>query len=221
LDETNIDDDKLQKVRVDVKSRNESLTPTTGGCVIDRFFRLRQKVATYSVKFRFLSLFIAIETIFRKFHLGFFEMRSSTNTRRFLFLAILLLDFSLRTYQIFALTLTPSTAPEQIIKSQLAALQKDDMTEVFQYASPGNKAQVGGDVNRFAQMVKSGPYQFLIGHSKAELLLESSMFKSKQYLVRVVSEDVKIHEYWWSLSRCNIEGPWLGCYMVDAVIPNV
>lgn len=148
-------------------------------------------------------------------------MRSVRANWTSILVVFFVVGLSMRTTgQVLALTLTPSTAPEQIIKSQLKALQHNDMTGVFQFASPGNKAQVGGDINRFGEMVRSGPYQFLIGHSNAELLLESSMARSKQFLVRITSDNESIHEYWWSLSRCNIEGPSAGCYMVDAVIPN-
>jgi hypothetical protein len=121
----------------------------------------------------------------------------------------------------FAFTLTPSTDPEHIVQSQLLAFQQQDMAGVYQYGSPNNKAQVG-DLDRFTHMIQNskGPYKWLIGHSKSDILLSSQMSASKQYLVRVVCpKESKIMEYWWSLSRCKI-GPHAGCYMVDAVIPN-
>ena len=88
-----------------------------------------------------------------------------------------------------------------------------------------------------------------MGHTRSEILLESKMAESRQYLVRVTSsldtassspldlnrddndeeegesglrESVaqkKVLEYWWSLSRCKT-GEFSGSYMVDAVIPN-
>jgi hypothetical protein len=98
------------------------------------------------------------------------------------------------------------------------------MPGVFRFASPRNKAHFGGDVNRFEDMVNRGPYQFLINHSKAEILLQSSLAQSQQYLVRVIPagypRKASIQEYWWSLSRCRDQGPDAGCYMVDAVLPN-
>jgi hypothetical protein len=121
-----------------------------------------------------------------------------------------------------AFQLSPSTSPQEVVKQQLQALQQDEMALVYQFASPGNKERTG-DVKRFGQMVRSGPYKHLIEHQKSIILLESTMASSQQYLVRIVPKDFeesgRICEYWWSLSRC-IEGEYAGSYMVDAVIPN-
>lgn len=141
--------------------------------------------------------------------------------RSLLFSPLLLFFFLLVvTPTAFAFTLTPSTNPEQIVQSQLLAFQQQDMAGVYQYASPNNQAQVG-NLDRFTQMIQNnnGPYKWLIGHEKSDILLSSNMAASKQYLVRVVCHKSKIVEYWWSLSRCKM-GPHAGCYMVDAVIPN-
>jgi len=118
-------------------------------------------------------------------------------------------------------SLSPSTTPEQVLLSQLAALQKDDMAGVYEYASPNNKRRTG-DIQTFSMMVRQGPYKNLIGHKRADILMTSNIAASKQFLVRVLPADdpMKVVEYWWSLSRCNV-GPYAGCYMVDAVIPNL
>ena len=124
-------------------------------------------------------------------------------------------------------SLTPATTPEKIIELQLQALQHKNMDGVFEFASPMNKANVGNDPEKFAQMVESGPYKFLVGHTKSTVLLASRIANSMQYLVRVqpTSEDYpnkSMVEYWWSLSRVQTPGnPNQGCYMVDAVIPNI
>eukprot|EP00980_Cylindrotheca_fusiformis_P019258 scaffold6572_cov106-Cylindrotheca_fusiformis.AAC.10 len=124
-----------------------------------------------------------------------------------------------------SLVLTPATTPDEIIKSQLTAFQHSDIHGVFRFASPGNKAQFGGDIKRFEAMINVGPYRFLRKHTKAEILLESRLAQSKQYLVRIIPDGypkkATIQEYWWSLSRCKARGPDVGCYMVDAVIPNM
>ena len=119
-----------------------------------------------------------------------------------------------------AFVLNPATTPEQIIESQLIALKKDDMAGVYEFASPNNKAQTGS-IDKFGQMVRSGPYTYLVGHEESAILLESTLGASKQFLVRVIPSDPKktAVEYWWSLSRCRT-GENQGCFMVDAVIPN-
>ncbi|KAL3931379.1 MAG: hypothetical protein SGARI_004222 [Bacillariaceae sp.] len=94
------------------------------------------------------------------------------------------------------------------------------MDQVYLFASPPNKERTG-DVARFGQMVRSGPYKPLVQHQKSLIVLESAMAKSRQFLVRIVpsNESGRVVEYWWSLSRCNA-GEFRGSYMVDAVIPN-
>jgi len=144
-----------------------------------------------------------------------------------------------------AFQLNPSTPPGEIIERQLAALKDGDFGTVYEFASPGNKEQTGNVAN-FAKMVRSGPYRYLVGHSRSDILLESKIAASCQFLVRVISTSTstsssldldldeegedellssqdtraeKVMEYWWSLSRCR-SGEFTGSYMVDAVIPN-
>jgi len=138
-------------------------------------------------------------------------------------------------YYCTAFQLSPSTKPGEIVERQLAALQDDDMAAVYKFASPANKEQTGNSAN-FGKIVRSGPYRYLVGHSRSEILLESKMGTSYQFLVRVIPSSFslengkeesfsrkksrrKVVEYWWSLSRCN-NGEFAGSYMVDAVIPN-
>jgi len=145
------------------------------------------------------------------------------------------------TVEAFSLpSLNPSSTPEQVIQSQLAALKSNDMSKVFRYASPSNKDRVGGDVQKFDEMVRSGPYRFLVGHRNAEILLVNDIYAptSRRFLVRVVPDETcmtaednrlqlietttnnsLVHDYWWVLSRSR-KGPDVGCYMVDAVLPN-
>ena len=115
--------------------------------------------------------------------------------------------------------LTPAMTPQQ-------ALQQDDMARVFGYASPNNRANVGGSIERFGTMVRSGPYKYLIRHKRADVLLTVSSSSNPQRwrgLVRVSCSDEcdkETTEFWWLLSRCGEGGDYPGCFMVDAVIPN-
>ena len=61
-----------------------------------------------------------------------------------------------------AFQLTPSTPAEKIIEEQLAALKEGDMEGVYRFASPGNKAQTGGNVENFSKMIRSGPYRCVV-----------------------------------------------------------
>ena len=122
-----------------------------------------------------------------------------------------------------ALALTPAMTPQQVVQRQLSALQQDDMRQVFFYASPNNKANVGGSIERFGSMVRSGPYKYLIHHKQADVLMTVSSNPDRwRGLVRVVcsdGSDKETTEFWWLLSRCQ-GGDYPGCFMVDAVIPN-
>lgn len=64
-----------------------------------------------------------------------------------------------------------SHTPLDIVNFQLSALQDDDMYTVFKYASPSNKAATG-PWQRFSNMVRQEPYGILVGHDRAEVLLE-------------------------------------------------
>ena len=133
-----------------------------------------------------------------------------------------------------SMIITPQTSPESIVKTQLIALQQDDIEEVFKYASPKNK-ELTGPWERFSAMVHSQPYHHLVKHKKAEILLVTELsfrnnHSSWSCLVRVIPGDnisskmkkeknAKVVEYWWLLSRCT-SGPFKSCYMVDSVLPN-
>mmetsp|Transcript_29594 Transcript_29594/g.45185 ORF Transcript_29594/g.45185 Transcript_29594/m.45185 type:complete len:217 (-) Transcript_29594:212-862(-) len=64
-----------------------------------------------------------------------------------------------------------SHTPLDIVNFQLSALQDDDIYTVFKYASPANKAATG-PWQRFGTMVHQEPYSILVGHDRAEVLLE-------------------------------------------------
>jgi hypothetical protein len=133
---------------------------------------------------------------------------------RFLSFASYFLD-----YVALAFPLTPTTTPESIVQLQLQALQEDDMYSVFKFASPNNKAMTG-PWQRFGAMVRSPPYHHLVGHREADVLLGVTSGDNWRGLVRVLSKSSELPvEYWWALSRCT-EGPFPGCYMVDAVLED-
>jgi hypothetical protein len=125
------------------------------------------------------------------------------------------------------LSLSPITPPEQIVAWQLQALQADNMKDVFDYASPNNQANAGNSLERFSSMVRSGPYKPLIHHASADILL-TRVTPDVQWLglVRVVGRqdekksEQQVSEFWWLLSKCD-KGEFVGCYMVDAVIPHM
>jgi hypothetical protein len=85
--------------------------------------------------------------------------------------------------------------PERVVLLQLESLQKADLKQVFDCASPQNKAKTG-PLERFTTMVQSPPYHYLVNHISAELLLTTRMsFQSGHVswsgLVRVLPQPQK------------------------------
>uniref|UniRef100_A0A7S4MB85 Ig-like domain-containing protein n=1 Tax=Odontella aurita TaxID=265563 RepID=A0A7S4MB85_9STRA len=128
-----------------------------------------------------------------------------------------------------AFQVSPSVPPDAVVRSQLLALQNDDMYTVFKFASPSNKA-VTGPWQRFGEMVRTPPYAALVRHSRAEIMLTVSSSDDTAYrcLVQVWPDPNRepampappFVEYWWDLSRSfEKDSPYQGCYMVDGVRP--
>ena len=70
------------------------------------------------------------------------------------------------------------------------ALKSNEMSQAFRYASPGNRENIGNDLNKFEEMVKKGPYRFLVRHLNSEILMINDMHPStKRFLVRTVPGD--------------------------------
>mmetsp|Transcript_26831 Transcript_26831/g.58699 ORF Transcript_26831/g.58699 Transcript_26831/m.58699 type:complete len:213 (+) Transcript_26831:106-744(+) len=135
--------------------------------------------------------------------------------------------------------ITPQTSPSTVVQSQLSALQADDLRATFQYASPQNRAVTGPTWERFSAMVRTPNYVDLIRHSRSEIVMTVSTPDDTRWrcLVQVWPKDRPgscPKEYWWALSRCKgstrssgagvkddgANNDLVGCYMVDAVVPN-
>mmetsp|Transcript_27016 Transcript_27016/g.38047 ORF Transcript_27016/g.38047 Transcript_27016/m.38047 type:complete len:159 (+) Transcript_27016:95-571(+) len=122
----------------------------------------------------------------------------------------------------------PSMTPETVVEYQLKALQQEDLQQVFEYASPSNKA-VTGPWERFAQMVRSPAYAPLIGHGRGDVLLSIKVKTNdtyRRFLVRIWSPKTSAEsisrciEYWWDVRKCIDEGPYQNCWMVESVVPR-
>ena len=127
--------------------------------------------------------------------------------------------------------ISPSTPPEEVVAMQLDALQAEDLPSVFFFGSPMNHA-VSGPPQQFESMIRSPPYDKLIHHNRWEIVMTVSNAKDESRwrgLVQVWPKG-KPHaspkEYWWALSRVpdtgmsDVHPQEVGCFMVDAVVPN-
>ena len=120
-----------------------------------------------------------------------------------------------------ALLITPQTPPETVVQLQLEALQKDDMETVYQFASPSNK-QAMGPVIRFSEMVRSPPYDPLIHHSRASVMMTMAYRVNRwQCLVRVwdTEDSGPPKDFVWHMSKSKKDDLYFDCWMVDAVLP--
>jgi hypothetical protein len=129
-------------------------------------------------------------------------------------------------------------APIDVVRAQMAALQRGDVATVWSFAAPTNRAATG-PLPRFERMVRDDPnYAPLIGCSRWELV--SALTRSERAFsarVRVApayssaapfaAARVAPLHYEWSLRRQgeaddddDPEGPFSGCWMTETVMPD-
>lgn len=132
---------------------------------------------------------------------------------------------------------TPQT-PEEVVQNQLFHYQTSNLASAYSYNSPENK-QATGTVSDFEISLQTPPYNLLVNHERADVLLEvipDGMFHENDSdrenydtalcLVCIrPNRQIKNHPvwFWWELSR-NIDDEdeedvgeqW----MVDCIIPD-
>jgi hypothetical protein len=109
----------------------------------------------------------------------------------------------------------PRYSPEQVVKIQLEALQKNDIETTFRFASPANKAQTG-PLERFTMMINSPLYSPMIGSVAIEYLtmdVESGRVRQRVLLTAETGDRIV---YVFYLSKQE-ENPFRECWMTDAV----
>ncbi|EFJ43901.1 hypothetical protein VOLCADRAFT_118965 [Volvox carteri f. nagariensis] len=118
----------------------------------------------------------------------------------------------------------PSLPPEAVIGIQLAALACEDISRVFAFASPANKA-VTGPLERFTMLLLRDPkYRPLVRHRVAEQVDLGSLRPGiHRAVVKVVSTNTGMPQevemmFYWVLSRQGPDaGPQANCWMTDSV----
>lgn len=116
----------------------------------------------------------------------------------------------------------PSLGPTEVVRIQLEAMAHNDrprpdagLALVFDFASPGNRAQTG-PLQRFSAMVHSG-YAQLLNHRSARL--SPPVIEGDQALqgVELVDRDGVTVRFVFILSRQS-DPPYAGCWMTDSVL---
>lgn len=114
----------------------------------------------------------------------------------------------------------PSLSPKEVVRIQVEALRTNAATDagialVFRFASPQNR-QTTGPLSRFAQMIRTPPYDLMVNHRTASygltILGESRMRQD----VTIIAKDGSKTRFVWLVSRQE-EGPYAGCWTTDAV----
>lgn len=125
---------------------------------------------------------------------------------------------------------TPSSiSPERVVEEQLRALKESKMSRAFGCYSPESREVIGDDEN-FEELVTGAPFDAIIDHKDAQVLLITQLESEvASCLVRIIPNKklkkynrVPCLHYWWELSKREDEDEEdnEGSWMVDAFMPD-
>ena len=111
-------------------------------------------------------------------------------------------------------------APGDVVVAQLDALREgaggnEGIAVAFRFASPGNRRSTG-PVERFARMIREGPYEVLLGYDGAHPGPVEVDGDSATQRVTIVRGGTSRH-FVFILTR-QWDGDCVGCWMTDAVL---
>eukprot|EP00850_Spirogloea_muscicola_P022693 SM000307S11690 [mRNA] locus=s307:96851:98911:- [translate_table: standard] len=110
----------------------------------------------------------------------------------------------------------PEIGPAQVVQAQLEALRRRDLSTVFEFASPANKAHTG-PLSSFSTMLESRAYNMMLEHAEARILSTVSIGPTRfQQRVSFVGAGGIETIFVWSLSKQE-EGSYKDCWMTDMV----
>jgi len=109
----------------------------------------------------------------------------------------------------------PRYAPDEIVRIQLEALQRNDVEVTFRFASPANRSQTG-PLERFTQIFENPAYRPMIGSIAINYLrLETSQNYARQR-VQLIGKGGEEVVYVFYLSK-QTDAPYENCWMTDVV----
>jgi hypothetical protein len=121
--------------------------------------------------------------------------------------------------------ISPSFSAERVVREQLDALKDDDIRRAYGCYSPGSKEAIGG-CESFSELVNSPPFETLLNHKEAQVLMTSQIHSEDESgcLVKIILDKKWRKKYKsapclyfiWELSREDEDSPWL----VDAFMPD-
>mmetsp|Transcript_13115 Transcript_13115/g.18569 ORF Transcript_13115/g.18569 Transcript_13115/m.18569 type:complete len:208 (+) Transcript_13115:295-918(+) len=136
-------------------------------------------------------------------------------------------------------SVSPNFLPEEVVQAQLKALQQSDIDCSYKFFSPAAQEDFGQPED-FGQLLSLTPFDPILGHVKADVLLTTTSTSSSTSdiifdddedtcccLVRIVPKDkyrkkrrIPCLEYWWELSLQEENGPFDGCWMIESIMPD-
>tara|TARA_Y100000992_G_scaffold20183_1_gene11668 strand:- start:237 stop:710 length:474 start_codon:yes stop_codon:yes gene_type:complete len=119
-------------------------------------------------------------------------------------------------------------SPKEVVKIQLAGLQKNDLEykdsgieQTWKFAHPNNK-KVTGPLGNFKRMIKGASYQMMIGHLSHTITELGSSDKWAQFEVIILDKDKMYHKFNWQVEKYTQDGNLKDCWlttMVSSPIP--
>jgi hypothetical protein len=109
----------------------------------------------------------------------------------------------------------PRYAPDEIVRIQLEALQRNDIEATFRFASPANRMQTG-PLERFTRLFDNPVYSPMLGSLTIQYYrLEMSQNYARQR-VQLIGKNGEEVVYVFYLSKQS-DAPYQDCWMTDAV----
>lgn len=118
-------------------------------------------------------------------------------------------------------TPSPELTPEQVVRLQLEALQRNDETNqgieiAFNFASPDNRKYTG-PLSKFIKMLNDPHYRPMLNHQAAEFDPIKISGNTALQRVTLTAKDGRVFAYLFSLSK-QTDPPYENCWMTDGVV---
>tara|TARA_B100000214_G_C23783504_1_gene542460 strand:- start:248 stop:721 length:474 start_codon:yes stop_codon:yes gene_type:complete len=139
----------------------------------------------------------------------------------FKFLLIFLISSSLSKAEL--LEPRSDIKPSEVIKIQLAGLQKNDyefkdsgIEQTWKFAHPDNK-KITGPLDSFKRMIKGDSYQMMINHLSHTVTQLGGGEKWAQFEVIILDKEKIYHKFNWQVEKYTMEGPLKDCWLTTMV----
>ena len=118
---------------------------------------------------------------------------------------------------------TSDIKPTEVVKIQLAGLQKNDLgykdsgiEQTWNFAHPNNK-KVTGPLPKFKRMIKGDSYQMMLDHLSHTITELGSSDKWAQFEVIILDKNKIYHKFNWQVEKYTLEGVLKDCWLTTMV----